>query len=127
MTEDKQGLFIAKLGNLAKGYLDQVVGAGLPMPVLEVRVIPSRRWHYDFYWPSERVAAEVDGATWIQGRHTRPQGFANDCDKTNEGQLTDVIILRFTKELILDGRALDQTKRALAKRAGHSLGPFLAN
>jgi very-short-patch-repair endonuclease len=73
-----------------------------------------RRWRFDFAWPAgKRLAVEVDGATWINGRHTRGKGYEKDCEKLNEAAILGWKILRFTTDMVRDGRAIDTIQRAL--------------
>lgn len=55
----------------------------LPVPSVEHRVCDSRRFRFDFAWPDERVALEVEGGAWTGGRHTRGIGFIRDMEKYN--------------------------------------------
>lgn len=41
---------------------------GLPPALAEHRFHPTRRWRFDFAWPLERVALEVDGGVFGIGR-----------------------------------------------------------
>lgn len=92
----------------------QIREAGLPKPEREWRFHETRKWRFDFCWPAAMLAAEVDGGTWVKGRHTRGQGFESDCEKINAAQLDGWLVLRFTGAMIRDGRAI----RALAKAIG---------
>lgn len=56
---------------------------GLPAPVREHRFHAVRRWRFDYAWPLERVALEVEGGVWTGGRHTRGAGFVADIEKYN--------------------------------------------
>ena len=47
--------------------------------VREFRFHPSRRWRFDFAFPSRKVAIEIDG----RGRHQSVVGVRNDCEKAN--------------------------------------------
>lgn len=85
----------------------------LPEPEREYRFHPQRRWRLDFAWPEPKIAMEVEGATWQQGRHTRGSGFAADCEKYNEAALHGWTILRVTAEHVRDGSALHWLLRAL--------------
>lgn len=97
----------------------QLVEAGLPEPVREYRFHPTRRWRFDFAWvdpetgTGPKVAAEIDGAVWINGRHNRGAGIKSDADKYNEAQLRGWLVLRFTSEHLKDGTAIQYTKEAL--------------
>lgn len=53
----------------------------LPAPVREHRAIPGRRFRFDFAWPEQRVAVELQGGLWVKGRHVRGAGYERDCEK----------------------------------------------
>ena len=87
--------------------------AQIPTPVREYRFHDERKWRFDFAWPDQRVALEVEGGTYTAGRHTRGSGFAADCDKHCEAQVAGWLVLRVTRAHIDDGRMLAWVKRAL--------------
>lgn len=92
---------------------DQCRVAGLPMPETEIRFAPPRRWRFDLGWPDRYLAAEVEGGIWKGGRHTRGQGYENDCEKYNAATLAGWRVLRFTTGMVRDGRALAVLEQAL--------------
>lgn len=57
---------------------------GLPEFVTEHQFAPPRRWRFDFAWPEHKIALEVEGGVWTEGRHTRGKGFLDDVEKYNE-------------------------------------------
>lgn len=68
------------------GYLaiwSRVSRVTLPEPVREHRFC-HRRWRFDFAWLTQRVAVEVQGGIWAQGRHSRAAGMAADYEKHNQ-------------------------------------------
>lgn len=67
---------------------------GLPAPVREHRFHPVRRWRFDYAWPAEKVALEVDGGVWTGGRHTRGAGFIKDMEKLNEAVVAGWRVVR---------------------------------
>ena len=80
----------------------------------EYRFMPPRRWRFDFAWPAgKRLAVEVDGATWINGRHTRGKGYEKDCEKFAEAAILGWRVIRVTPAMVKDGRAIDYITRAL--------------
>lgn len=50
-------------------------------PVRQHRFATEADWTFDFAWLSVRVAVEVHGGEWANGRHTRGAGFVEDCRK----------------------------------------------
>lgn len=90
--------------------------AGLPDPQPEHRFWPGRRFRFDLAWPSRLVACEVEGGSWVGGRHTQGQGYEADCIKYSEAAIRGWLVIRVTGAMIDDGRALGLVERALAAR-----------
>jgi very-short-patch-repair endonuclease len=63
--------------------------------VVEHRFHPERRWRFDIAWPDLKVAVEVEGGVFVRGRHNRPTGFINDCEKYNAAAVMGWRVLRF--------------------------------
>lgn len=80
----------------------------------EYRFDQSRRWRADFAWPEACLLVEVEGGSWVSGRHNRGKGFEADCEKYAEAVIQGWRVLRFTTEMVEDGRALGLIMRALA-------------
>ena len=76
-------------------------------PDREYVFAPPRRWRFDFAWPSQRIAVEVDGGTWIGGRHVTGTGLRADHQKFNAAALGGWRVLRFTSDMVLSGEAYD--------------------
>jgi hypothetical protein len=55
----------------------------LPEPVSELRFAPPRRWRFDFAWPAHKLALEVQGGLWTQGRHSRGAALLKEHEKLN--------------------------------------------
>jgi very-short-patch-repair endonuclease len=90
---------------------------GLPAPEREHRFC-ERRWRFDFAWPAAKVAAEVHGATYTAGRHTRGAGFGLDREKMNAAQLAGWLVLEFTARHVRTGYAVATIEQALEARNG---------
>lgn len=91
----------------------QIRAAQLPEPTTEARFDPIRRWRFDFAFPAHRVAVEVEGGSWSNGRHTRGSGFEQDCEKYNAAALGGWLVLRVTPRMVDDGRALSLIQEAI--------------
>ena len=85
----------------------------LPRPVTEYRFHVTRLWRFDWAWPEEKVALEVEGGAWTRGRHTRGKGFVNDIEKYNYGALEGWLILRCVPSELYTYATLDMIKAAI--------------
>jgi hypothetical protein len=63
-------------------------------------------WRFDFAWPEQRLAVEVEGGMWSGGRHNRAAGFAEDCRKYNAATRLGWRVLRYTTEMVTRGQAI---------------------
>lgn len=93
--------------------LAQIQASNLPAPTREHKFHATRKWRFDFAFPELRVAVEVEGGTWINGRHNRGLGFEADCCKYNEAAIAGWRIIRVTPKMIFDLRAIEFIKRML--------------
>lgn len=82
-------------------------------PVREHRFHADRRWRFDFAFPAERVAVEVEGGIFVKGRHSRGAGMRADMDKYNAACELGWRVLRFCETHIRKGEALEQIERVL--------------
>lgn len=88
------------------------VAAGLPVPVKEHRFHAVRKWRFDYAWPAQRIALEVEGGIWTRGRHTRGAGYLGDMHKYREAALAGWCVLRVTPDE-LDTVAINLVWRAV--------------
>lgn len=88
---------------------------GLPKPVAEYRFHPTRKWRIDWYFEigAKRVAVEVEGGVWIQGRHTRGKGFVGDMEKYNELTRLGIALIRVQPKDLLTTKTIEILKAAL--------------
>ena len=84
----------------------------------EVVFAPPRRWRFDFAHCIYRLAIEIEGGTWIQGRHQTGSGIAKDMEKYNAATLRGWRVFRFTAEMVASGEALRVTEAAINKFGG---------
>lgn len=88
----------------------------LPLPTLHYRFAAPRRWAFDLAYVALKVATEIEGGIWVQGRHTRGLGFENDLRKYNAAVLDGWLLLRVSYGMIGNGEALTAIRQALALR-----------
>lgn len=79
----------------------------IPAVTREYRFHEERKWRFDFAWPEWKIAVEIEGGTFSQGRHTRGVGFADDCRKYNSAALLGWRLFRFTTGQVKAGYAID--------------------
>lgn len=73
-----------------------------------------RRWRFDFAFIDKKLAIEIDGGIWVQGRHSRGAGMEKDNEKINTAVLMGWRVLKFSTGQVKKGYALKATKEALA-------------
>lgn len=56
---------------------------GIPHPEPEFRFHATRRWKLDFAWVPQKVALEIQGGIFTQGRHTRGASLLKEYEKLN--------------------------------------------
>ena len=108
-------------------FAEQIRTSRLPAPAREYRFAPPRRWRFDFAWTHEvmyerngsrkdndwsfaPIAVEVEGGTYIAGRHSRGKGYEKDTEKYNRALIMGWRVLRVTSAQVEDGRAIGWLK-----------------
>jgi len=67
---------------------------GLPEPEVEFRFHPKRKWKFDFAFPQQRVALEVEGGIFTHGAHGAISGVLRDIQKYNAAATMGWLMLR---------------------------------
>lgn len=67
----------------------------IPLPQVEYKFHPIRKWRIDYAWPDVKVALEIEGGIWKGGRHVRPKGYLKDMEKYNSMIMHGWLLLRF--------------------------------
>jgi very-short-patch-repair endonuclease len=98
---------------LEEQLLFQIRAVGLPDPEREYRFHDKRRWRFDFAYPDDKIAIEVEGGVWSRGRHTRGSGFIADCEKYNAAAELEWCVLRFPGDMINSGEAIKTIERVV--------------
>ena len=82
------------------------------VPEQEYIFHPTRKWRFDFAWPSFLIAVEIEGGG-EKGRHQRRNGFEGDAFKYNAAALLGWRVFRFTTPMVKSGAAIDTVREAL--------------
>ena len=90
---------------------------GLPAPVTEYTFALPRRWRFDYAWPCERDALEVEGGVFIGGRHSRGVGQMRDMEKYNRAVLLGWRVLRVVPRDLCARATADLLRQALRLEA----------
>lgn len=105
-----------KQNNPCGVLVSQLKMAGLLSPLTEHRFHSQRKWRFDLAWPELRLAVEVHGGVYSQGRHVQGEGFTNDREKMNVAQQLGWMILEVTSGQVQSGQALSWIEQALARQ-----------
>ena len=69
---------------------------GWPVPRLEYRFHPTRKWRFDYAWLEIQLAIERQGGVWTRGKHARGAGMLKDHEKLNAAQMMGWRVLQCT-------------------------------
>ena len=79
---------------------------GFPDAEEEHKVLSHRRFRFDFAWLQVSIAVEIEGGTWVSGRHSRGAGFESDCTKYNFATRDGWRVYRFTTKMVESREAI---------------------
>ena len=86
----------------------------------EFQFHPTRRWRFDYAFPTLQVAVEVDGGVWTGGRHINPAGYINDMEKLNTAASMGWLVLRITIDDRFASKTYELIKNTLELRKKES-------
>lgn len=98
-------------------FLVHLKGLRIPCPVGEFHFSDERLWRFDFAWPEEKLAVEIEGGVSDRrrGRHIRAGGYQDDLDKYNTAVLMGWRLLRFSTRDVMQGVAATFVRDAFKK------------
>lgn len=107
------------MSNLEKAFAFQVRALKLPEPRRDTKLNDNqkRRWRYDFIFDDAKVIVEVEGGTFVKGRHIRGTAFNSDCHKYAFAMLQGYIVLRIDTIMVRDGTGVDYLSKLLELRS----------
>lgn len=86
---------------------------GIEAPVREWVFAPPRKFRADFAWPHRSLIVEVEGGTWIAGRHSRGGGVRSDCEKSALAAARGLRMIRVEESQVKSGQAAKWIEEAL--------------
>lgn len=107
-----EGIKLPKLSHGEEALARQFHAENIAV-VREFKFHPVRKWRFDFAFPESKVGVEVEGGTFVGGRHTRGLQYEADCQKYNAATLLGWRVLRFTPHMINRGEALRDVMEVL--------------
>ena len=72
-----------------------------------------RKLRFDFAFPAEKIAVEIDGGLWKWGRRNRGKGFEKDCFKLNLAAKLGWRVLRYSTDMVIKGDAINDILEVL--------------
>lgn len=102
--------------DLEERFLAQLHEAGIRPSCRELmfaKEAMGRKWRFDFAWPDERVAVEIQGGVWTRGKHGRGAGIVKDYEKGNAACVLGWRVLKGDASMIRDGSLIDALKQCL--------------
>lgn len=85
----------------------------LEPPRLEYRFHLTRLWRFDFAWPNQRVALEVEGGIFKGQGHASINGILRDLEKYNEAAILGWRVLRRLPDKLCTAETVNLIFRAL--------------
>lgn len=82
-------------------------------PVREFTFAAGRKYRFDFAFVGLKIGIEIEGGTWMNGRHSRGAGFERDCRKYNCAALDGWRVFRFTTLMVESGEAINDVLTAI--------------
>jgi len=89
---------------------------GLPDPIREYKFHIIRRWRFDFAYSNIKLAIELEGGLWQNGRHNRATGYIKDMEKYNAAVELGWGVLRYQPKNV----DYEQIKRILESRSNNA-------
>lgn len=93
--------------------LTQIRALKLTEPEMEIMFAQPRRWRFDMAWPERKLAVEIQGGLYMQGRHNRGAAMEQEYEKLNAATKLGWRVLLFGPAMIRSGQAVGTIVEAL--------------
>lgn len=103
------------MSNQEENFAFQLRALGLDGWAREVKFHPTRKWRFDFYNADKKLAVEIEGGVYTNGRHTRGSGFVKDIEKYNTAAEMGICVLRYASHMVANGEAIAQVERVVKR------------
>ena len=87
----------------------------------EYKFLKKRKFKFDYAFPDDMLAIEIEGGIWTSGRHIRAVGFLKDMEKYNLAAANGWRLLRFSPQNMLLGTNIDLVVQALNNSDRHNV------
>lgn len=94
-------------------FFSQLKSNGIKEPLKEYKFDSKRRWRFDYCFPDYKLAVEVEGGVWIQGRHNRASGFVKDIEKYNKATILGYKVIRVLPENLFKLETIEMIKEII--------------
>jgi len=94
-------------------FYEGLHAVGCTLPLTEYLFAPPRKWRFDYAWPDQKVALEVEGGAYVRGRHVQAVGFFGDMMKYNFAVLLGWRVLRSTPEGLVTSTTIQALRTLL--------------
>ena len=81
--------------------------------IKEYKFCDGRKWRFDYALPDLKIAIEIEGGVFSNGRHTRGKGYLNDMEKYNMASELGWTLLRYTPTQLNESKTYEQIKRVI--------------
>ena len=76
-------------------------------------IFSKRRYRFDFAFPEQKLAVEIEGGIWVNGRHNRASSIEADFEKYALAAILGWRVIRVSTWQVNSGLAIDWTIKAL--------------
>jgi hypothetical protein len=112
------GKTVASVTSEYDGFIAQCRAAGLPVPDKEFVFDSTRSFRFDYAWPYNRIALEIEGGIFGRGKrcptckrpppmgHSSVKGILRDIEKYNLAVCNGWRLIRATSQMVESGAAV---------------------
>jgi len=103
---------------LSDRFAAQMSLANIPEWEIEHYFHPTRRWRFDYAWPDQKIAVEINGGTFMAAGvgHRNGAHLHGEYEKLNVAQTLGWVVLQFDTKHVSTGEALTMLFDAMASR-----------